>query len=113
MQYTADKSQFWECVHVSVRNNLPKIVFNSDYNGVFTRRTAVQLSNFCFVKARIVLISIENVSVCSDSALDYSSVNKWITRFKNDRQSTTDLLRSGRLFSSSTEINKERVETLS
>ena len=51
---------------------------------------------FCAKGENCVNIHRKLVSVCGDSALDYSNVNRWMEKFKKGRVSRTDLLRSGR-----------------
>ena len=67
---------------------------------------------FCAKGENCVNIYRELVSVCGDSALDYSNVNRWMAKFKKGRVSSTDLPRPGRPSSSRTDANKERVENL-
>jgi len=67
---------------------------------------------FCAKGENCVNIHHELVSVGGDSALDYSNVNSWMTKFKKGSVSSTDLPRPGRPSSSRTDANKERVENL-
>ena len=75
----------------------------------FSREEQRAIIKFC---ENCVNIYCELVSVCGDSALDYSNVNRWMAKFKKGRVSSTDLPRPGRPSSSRTDSNKERVENL-
>ena len=87
--------------------------FDTDNHGVLTRRTACHHKIFfCAKGENCVNIHRELVSVCGDSALDYSSVSRWMAKFKKGRVSSTDLPRPGRPSSSRMDANKERVENL-
>src|SRR5215469_15123515 len=79
----------------------------------FSREEQRAIIKFCCAKGEnCVYIYHELVSVCGDSALDYSNVNRWMTKFKKGRVSSTDLPRPGQPCSSRTDTNKERVENL-
>jgi len=79
--------------------------FHTDNYGVLTR-TACHNKFFCAKVEKCVNIYRELVSVCGDSALDYSNVNRWKAKFKKGRVSSTDLPRPGRPSSSRTDANK-------
>jgi len=51
---------------------------------------------FCAKGENCVNIHCELVSVCGDSALDYSNVNRWMAKFKKGRVFSTDLPCPGR-----------------
>ena len=86
--------------------------FHTDNNGVLTRRTACHNKSFCANVEICVNIYRELVSVCGDSALDYSNVNRWMAKFKKGRMPSTDLPCPGRPNSSRMDANKKRVENL-
>jgi histone-lysine N-methyltransferase SETMAR len=67
---------------------------------------------FCAKGENCVNLHRELVSVCGDSAMDYSNENRWMEKFKKGRVSGTDLPRPGRPSSSRTAAKKERVENL-
>ena len=77
--------------------------FHTDNYGVLMRRTACHHKSFCAKGENCVNIHHELASVCGDSALDYSNVNRWMAKFKKGRVSSTDLPRPGRPCSSRTE----------
>ena len=78
----------------------------------FSREEQRAIINFFCAKGENCVIYRELISVCGDSALDYSNVNRWMAKFKKGRVSSTDLLRPGRPSSSRTDVNKELVENL-
>ena len=84
----------------------------TDIYGVLTRRTACHHKYFYAESDNCGNIHRELVSVCGDSALDYSNVNSWMAKFKKGRMSSTDLLSPGRPCSSRMDANKERIENL-
>ena len=53
----------------------------------FSREEQRAIIKFC---ENCVNIYRELVSVCGDSALDYSNVNRWMAKFKKGRVSSTD-----------------------
>jgi len=80
--------------------------FDTDNYGVLTRRTACHHKIFCAKGENCVNIHRKVVSVCGDSVLDYSNVNRWMVKFKKRRVSSTALPRPGRPSSSRTDANK-------
>ena len=79
----------------------------------FSREEQRAIINFFCAKGEsCVNIHHEHVSICGDSALDCSNVNRWMAKFKKGRVSSTDLPRPGRPCSSHMDANKERVANL-
>ena len=78
----------------------------------FSQEQHAIIKFFCAKGENSVNIHRELVSVCGDSALDYSNLNRWMAKFKKGRVSSTDLPRQGRLSSSRTDANKEGVENV-